>query len=133
MKIIKDQFTNVFFIKNENLIRIDKCLNIITFTSNDRKITKTKTPFLNNYLYEIKNLSKWIKFKNISFRWEEVLYYLDIDYKEIDLYYISNEIQKKVNLKNYNDFLNLLIKINCFFHYKNEKKELSLNEWKFKR
>jgi hypothetical protein len=133
MKKITDENGNLFIYNNQSLIRIEKGLNIVTFNSNDRKITKTKTQFLNDYLYEIKNLTKWIKFKNISFRWEEVLYYLDIDYKELDLVYISNELQKKENLKNYNDFINLLIEINCFFHYRNENKELSFYEWKFKK
>jgi hypothetical protein len=132
MKKITDQYGNLFIYDNDNLTKINNSINIFTFNHQDRKIKKTKTPFLNNYLYEIKNLSKWIKFKNISFRWEEVLYFLEIPYKKFDLFYIANEIQKKENFKNYNDFLNLLIKINCFFHYRNEKKELSFYEWKYK-
>jgi hypothetical protein len=132
MKKITDENGNLFIYNNQSLKRIEKGLSIVTFNSNDRKITKTKTQFLNDYFYMIKNLSKWIKFKNVSFRWEEVLYYLDIDYKEYNLSYISNEISKKENLKNYNDFLNLLIEINCFFHYRDKKKELSFYEWKLK-
>ena len=92
-----------------------------------RRILSTKTKFLDSYLYECRNLTAWIRYKNCSFRWEEVLFFLDIPMfkdNDLNLKLFSEKVQEKFN----GNFFGLLKKIEIFFNQENDE----LN-WKRKK
>lgn len=94
---------------------------IVSFNNDEttKRVLSTKTKFLDNYLYKCKGLDSWIRYRDCHFRWEEVLYFLDIpivDY-EIDLIYFSEKVQEKFN----GNFYQLLFKVQHYLNSEDEK------------
>ncbi len=94
---------------------------IISFNNykKPKRVLSSKTKFLDNYLYKCKGLDSWIRYRDYHFRWEEVLYFLDIPIigYEIDLIYFSEKVQEKFN----GNFYQLLFKVQHYFNCEDQK------------
>lgn len=102
-------------------------MKIVTFYKNFAKgkgrgsrILSSKTKFLDSYLYNI-GLSCWLRYKDCSFRWEEVLFFLEIPppeniYDDLDLSYFAEKVEEKLNGRNFYD---ILIEIQVYFNQDN--------------
>ena len=115
---------------------MDYKLSDVKFSFNTKKydstrILSTKTKFLDDYLYECRNLTAWIRYKDCMFRWEEVLFFLGIplNNEDVDLKYFSEKVQEKFN----GNFYGLLKKIEVYFNQENDdlnwKRKKEFSSW----
>ena len=90
---------------------------LISKHKDSRRIISTKTKFLDNYIYECKNLTEWLRYKDWNFRYKEVLFFLEIPIKnfEMDIKEFSLKVEEKFN----GNFLGLLKKIEIYFNQEN--------------
>ena len=100
-------------------------------TSKSQRIISSKTKFLDDYLYRCRGLSMWYRYRDCHFRWEEVLFFLEIEYKK----YSFKDFVKIVE-ENFNDnFYELLIDMQNYFNDHDYKKRddvtADFNKWKY--
>jgi hypothetical protein len=97
-----------------------------------RRVLSTKTKFLDSYLYECRNLTAWFRYKDCKFRWEEVLFFLDIPMfkdDDLNLKLFSEKVQEKFN----GNFFGLLKKIEIYFNQEDDdlnwKRKKEFSSW----
>jgi len=112
-----------------NLSDIKYSFNNKNFDS--KRILSTKTKFLDSFIYECRNLTEWIRYKDCKFRYKEVLYFLEIPLggDDIDLKYFSKNVSEKFN----GSFYGLLKKIEIYFNQENDdlnwKRKEEFSKW----
>ena len=92
-----------------------------SFSFKERRVISSKTKFLDDYIYRCGNLTAWIRYRDCQFRWEEVLFFLEIPNKKggVDLEYFSKEVEKKYK----GNFYILLKKIEVYFNQEDRNKQ----------
>jgi len=92
-----------------------------SFNFKDKRVISSKTKFLDDYIYKCRNLTAWLRYRDSVFRWEEVLFFLEIPNKnvQVDLEYFSKEVEKKYN----GSFYALLKKIEVYFNQEDLEKQ----------
>ena len=93
----------------------------VTFSFNtkgNRRILSTKTKFFNSNLYRCENLTAWLRYKECMFRWQEVLFFLDIPpFEKLDLVLFAEKVQENWN----GNFYELLKLIEVYFNQEDVK------------
>ena len=83
----------------------------VTFSFNtkgNKRILSTKTKFFKSHLYRCEGLTAWLRYKECMFRWQEVLFFLDIpQFEKLDLDLFAEKVQENWEGKLY-AFLTLI-------------------------
>ena len=95
--------------------------SVIRFDLKTKRILSTKTKLNQEFIYCC-NLSEWLRYKDCTFRYEEVLFFLNIPKKSIinknfygvDLKKFSILLEKKI--KNKENFYSVLIETEIYFN-----------------